>query len=218
MSIRTLEQLYDTLSDELTWRKKELTSLKLLSESSGIATERQIALLRALVALLYAHWEGFIKNASGAYMEYVSFQRLRYNELSRNFVVLGARKLFRTALDTNSTRDYLILADFFMSKLSEKSAIPYRDVIIQRGNMSSKVFREIVNMIGLEYSEYETKEILIDDKLIESRNSIAHGKNLYFTQESYADLSTQIINIMEHFRNQIDNAATMKIYKRSQIV
>ena len=79
MSIRTLEQLYDKLSDELTWRKKELTSLKLLSESSGIATDRQIALLRALVALLYAHWEGFIKNASSAYIEYVSFQRLRYD-------------------------------------------------------------------------------------------------------------------------------------------
>ena len=100
-----------------------------------------------------------------------------------------------------------------MNKLSERSVIPYKDVIVQRVNMSSKVFKEIINILGLEYVYYETKEILIDDKLIETRNNIAHGKYLEVTQESYDDLSTQVINIMEHFKNQIDNAATTKKYK-----
>ena len=77
MSVRTLEQLYDFLSGELAWRTKELVTLKALVEQTSPSRERRRVLLRAGVALLYAHWEGFVKRAGSAYLEFVDLQRLK---------------------------------------------------------------------------------------------------------------------------------------------
>jgi hypothetical protein len=60
MSIRTAEQLYDVLAADLIWRKKELSAYKLAMEAAERSPDRRQAFLRGAVALLYAHWEGFV--------------------------------------------------------------------------------------------------------------------------------------------------------------
>jgi RiboL-PSP-HEPN len=58
--IRTLEQLQLTLDDELTWRKRELAVIKSLVTARS-STELTNCHIRSGIALIYAHWEGFIK-------------------------------------------------------------------------------------------------------------------------------------------------------------
>ena len=41
----------------------------------------EATLVRAGVTLLYAHWEGFVKNSSLLYLNYINNQMLNYNEL-----------------------------------------------------------------------------------------------------------------------------------------
>jgi hypothetical protein len=94
MTIRTFEQLNTALSEELAWRKRELTGLKFLVEKPPRGGSQTI-LLRAAIALLYAHWEGFIKAASNAYLEFVSFQRLKNSQLAKNFLALSVRSVLR---------------------------------------------------------------------------------------------------------------------------
>lgn len=66
MKIRTLGQLQDALDSEMSWRLKEIADLKSnVKSTSGLARS---TLIRAGTALLYAHWEGFIKAASSAYV------------------------------------------------------------------------------------------------------------------------------------------------------
>lgn len=71
MKIKTLEDLEDSLNTHLAWRKKEMMTLKLLIESGD---EARITLIRAGIALLCAHFEGFIKDASNDYLSFVSNQ------------------------------------------------------------------------------------------------------------------------------------------------
>src|SRR5229473_3553693 len=120
MTIRTVEQLFDQLSDELAWRKKELATLKSLVEHRTLSNERRTVLLRAGVALLYAHWEGFVKAASRAYLEFVSFQRLRHQDLAPNFLALSASKLFRSAGQTDKLRSHVELTKFFLNDLGSR--------------------------------------------------------------------------------------------------
>jgi hypothetical protein len=210
MSLRTIEQLSDALSDEIIWRKKELTAFRLMVESRSLSEDRKTALLRGAVALLYAHWEGFIKAAGRAYLEFVHFQRLPYRQLARNFVALGARNHLSKASGTTKIQAHLDVVDFFLESLGDRCALPYKEGISTQSNLSSHVLRNIVATLGLDYSEFETKEKLLDELLLRQRNTIAHGEYLITTIEAYLDLYEQILQMMEAFRTQVDNAAALK--------
>jgi hypothetical protein len=47
---------------------------------------------------------------------------------------------------------------------------------------------------------------------LESRNTIAHGDYLTITEDGYAELHGQVIEMMDTFRTQVDNAASLKQY------
>lgn len=213
MSIRTVEQLSDALSDDIVWRKKELSSIKLTLENRTLSSNRQPALLRGAVPLLYAHWEGFIKNASRYYLEFIHYQRLPFADLTKNFIVLGARSLLQQATQSNKIKFHLGLADFFINDLNKRSRIPYKDGISTRSNLSSDVLYEIISSLGLDYTPYETKAVLIDELLLSRRNTIAHGEYLSLTMDSYLEIHEQVLEMMEVFRNQIDNSAVLGYYK-----
>lgn len=65
MALRTAEQLSDKLSEELVWRKKELSEVKSLIETK-FPPYKHNALIRSGICLLYAHWEGFVKLAANS--------------------------------------------------------------------------------------------------------------------------------------------------------
>jgi hypothetical protein len=215
MTIRTLEQLDGALADDLIWRKKELTAFKLLIGATPTFSDRERALLRAYVALLYAHWEGFIKQAGSAYAEYVAFQRLRYEELSLPFVALSSRKLLRAASESSRIEVHLAAVDFLLSRQAEQSSIPYREAIATAGNLSSRVLKEIVLTLGLSYQPFETKANLIDETLLKSRNQLAHGEFLLIDFARYLELSAEVIQMMEEFRTQVSNAAALSRFRRA---
>lgn len=78
MKVKTLENLDDALDKHLAWRKKEMLSLKVLIDKEN---ENSETLIRAGLALLCAHFEGFIKDASNDYLEYISSQDIIYKDL-----------------------------------------------------------------------------------------------------------------------------------------
>ncbi|MFM5889533.1 MAG: MAE_28990/MAE_18760 family HEPN-like nuclease [Dolichospermum sp.] len=211
MKIRTLEQLSDKLAQELAWRKKELSILKSLIDSKSSETAKRNALLRSGITMLYAHWEGFVKVSANSYVEFVAMQKLSYNQLANNFIALAMKDQLDQAKETEKATIYNEVAEFFMTRLNERSVIKY-EFRITTSNLSSSVFKEIICMIGLDYSFYESKEVLMNEKLLQQRNSIAHGNYLEIDQKDYDELHTIVIGMMDTLRNQIDNAASIKQY------
>jgi hypothetical protein len=214
-TIRTLEQLSDCLAADLVWRKKELADLKSLIETASSSSSKEKALLRSGITILYAHWEGFIKTAASSYLEYIAMQRLRYDELSSNFVALALKNKLNQADQTNKASVFTEAIDFIRSQLDERSSVPYKDIVQTGSNLSSSIFREITCVLGLDYSFYETKQILIDEKLLARRNNIAHGNYLSLDKEDYLELHSQVINLLNTFSNQIENCATCESYRCS---
>ncbi|MFM6244722.1 MAG: MAE_28990/MAE_18760 family HEPN-like nuclease [Dolichospermum sp.] len=211
MKIRTLEQLSDKLAQELAWRKKELSILKSLIDSKSSETAKRNPLLRSGITMLYAHWEGFVKVSANSYVEFVAMQKLSYNQLANNFIALAMKDQLDQAKETEKATIYNEVAEFFMTRLNERSVIKY-EFRITTSNLSSSVFKEIICMIGLDYSFYESKEVLMNEKLLQQRNSIAHGNYLEIDQKDYDELHTIVIGMMDTLRNQIDNAASIKQY------
>jgi hypothetical protein len=156
-----------------------------------------------------------VKAASRSYLEFVSFQRLQYQDLAPNFIALSARKLFKSAEQTDKLQAHVNLTKFFLNDLGSRSAVPYKDAANTRSNLSSRVLREILSTLGLDYAAYTTKEKVIDEHLLESRNTIAHGDYLTVTEGAYVELHNHVIEMMNTFRTQVDNAASMKLYMQN---
>ena len=215
MSVRTVEDLYDHLSSDMAWRKKELTMLKGMIISST-SHSMEDALLRSGIALLYAHWEGFVKLSASTYLEYIRKRRLPYQQLSNNFIAIRLNQIINKLSTRNKVSECMDIVEFFLNGLDERCGIPIKNTIDTESNLSSKVFKEIIYTLNFDYSPYATKERIIDEKLLSNRNEIAHGQYLLIDASDYFQLESDILALMNLFNNQIDNAAVQQHYLRVQ--
>lgn len=210
MKIRTVEALDELINRETSWRKHELTTaLKLIKSSSGHV---QIANIRAGVLLLYAHWEGWVKAVARLYIQYVNTKAISYNHLSEAF--LGtALKTKMTEVDA-ATRPlkHNQFASFIRADLSKRA--PLSEQLIQtKGNLSSTVFVDILTRLGLDLRpEFTLRANLIDEELVERRNSIAHGNYLDLNADDYIKLRSKVMELLELFTDDVRNAASTGSY------
>ena len=213
MSIRTAEQLSDRLATDLAWRKKELSEMKSLIEAKNVSDQRHKVLVRSGVCILYSHWEGFVKLAANSYLEYVISKKLTYQELSSNFLALAMKEKLKEAKETHKPSLYIPVYEFFLSELNQRCLLP-KDVISTASNLSSEILKEITYILGIDFSIYSTKSVLIDTKLLKTRNEIAHGEDSVFDRDEYLELHRDIIGMLDIFRNQIENAAIQKKFRQ----
>lgn len=218
MKIRTEDEFQDAIDSETAWRKKELSSI-----SSNIATSKKSAKttsLRAGIALLYAHWEGLIKNLATYYLCYVSFQNCRYDELKPNFMALAINKEIKLFRESNKASIHNRVVNKVRTEGSNKAKIPYEDVIKTGSNLNSSIFIEIMETIGLDYTEYEPSFVMVDDVLLKMRNGIAHGERLEsidLDENRFKEIYDVVTDLMSKFVIQITNAVYLKQYKNDEV-
>ena len=216
MKIRTVEELVNKLNFELAWRKKELSDLKFFIERESGNYLRKQVLARCGIALLYAHWEGFIKKCSDYFLEYIAMQRLTNQELASNLLTLSFKNSVNVPIDSKKYSAFGVITSFFLNDLNKRSKIPYKSGIDTTSNLSSKIFRDIAWCIGVDYSLFEAKEKLIDKKLLGRRNHIAHGEYLEIDIHEFNELRQEVLNLMILFKNQIENIIVRRLYLKAE--
>jgi hypothetical protein len=209
-SLRTLSQLQDALDAERVWRLKELSTLrkKLLNgvSKNGNSVEDDLALLRPCIAMLYAHWEGFVKAAGSAYLEYVAMQRLPHKEMLPPFLALAARRFASEANVSGAEADRTMIS-FYRDQANSRGYIPYKSGVDTKSNLWFDVFREIYESLGLSWQVYELKQKLIDTKLVSKRNAIAHGRYLDVKTADVEELFDEVIELMDKIKEQLLDSA-----------
>ena len=215
MAIRTKEQLLDKVDNEMSWRLKEIHDLKTIASSSSVSKLRKKVLFRTGVALLYAHWEGFIKCTGSYYLEYVSFQRLPINKLKNNFVTL----IYKNQIDVSNTSNKYSIFDSIVETLIEKNTskakVPFKSIIQTKSNLSSVVLKEIIWCLGFDYSKFATKEYIIDTRLVSKRNHVAHGESMPISETEFIEMVDEVLALLRIFKTEIENSTMLETYKKS---
>jgi hypothetical protein len=210
VKLRTLERFEDVLAAEIAWRRKELTTLRTQAASSRAHAEPMV--IRAGTALLYAHWEGFVKNAGQLYVEYVRQKKLRYDELSTAFLGLALKSRIEGLIEAKVSSVHFQFAETIRSEMSARA--PLRPELVDTGaNLSAERFKDIIERLGLDYTRYALREQLIDVRLLAARNAIAHGQAAEVELEEFMDLHRQVERLIQEFRQDILTAAQMAGYR-----
>jgi MAE_28990/MAE_18760-like HEPN len=205
--MRTKNTFISAVDADLIWRKRELINIQNVIKDSKDNHAIQAVLLRAGVALLYAHWEGFVKCSGSYYLEFVSLQGKKGTELTTNFISIKIKSLLQVSTKSNKAFSTNELVDFFNLKFPNKLPIPFKGVVDTQSNLSSSVLFDILSTLGLSNNSYLTKKQLIDSSLVNRRNQIVHGENLGINFSDYLELHSNIIGLLDLFRNEIQNAA-----------
>jgi hypothetical protein len=209
--LRTLALLQDALDEDMGWRIKEISDLRIATKKQ---TESARTFVRAGVALVYAHWEGFIKTASENYLNYVNNQGHTYRDLKTCFGVFGLKGRLALLGHSRQTKQNVEALNFILAEMDKPAKVDMASAIDTEANLNSKVFANIANSLDISITPYETKFNLIDESLLKRRNRVAHGEYLDLQPTEFYVLSDEVLQMMRSYKTDIQNAATSKSYKR----
>ena len=217
MRILIVEDLTNKLNEDLAWRKKELNFIynKLnLSKYPDI----ELYYLRIGILLLYAHWEGYIKNSSYFYLNYIKNKRLNFNELSSNLITLSLTNKINICASSKKVSIRHELVNFIINELSLVANIPDKKLINTESNLKYEVLKEILFTLGLNKAFFELKENLIDSKLLKIRNKVAHGNHIPIDKNEFIETYNAVISMLDIFKDEIINASISSSYKNKQLL
>jgi hypothetical protein len=215
MPPKTLSDLENMLDEGLAWRRAELTAL----ESEIVRNEKisrngplTRALIRGGIALLYAHWEGYTKDACEGYLDFVAVRRLRYNELCDGFLVTSLLSMLRK-VDSGDDVSKSALLDMVRRPHEARARMPRRSVVNTKSNLRYDVLVEICEAVGLPYDRFVTRKNLIDRSLCDARNDIAHGRFVSADADTFLQLHENVMEMLEHMRSLIVRYAREALYR-----
>lgn len=219
-----IDQFEDYITEDLAWRKHEISQLFMILNES----EAKDVVMRSIILLLYAHWEGFIKKSSKCYLKYVSESKTKIKDLTVNFKAITLKSYAMNCI--NSEAHTLSQEIAFMqkqNKMEEKRFMVQidldneleKEIINTKDNLNSKVLKNICDIIGIKYnSAIQTRSHYIDSQLLNKRNAIGHGNREKrddeeeFSFEKLVELKDFIITMFDYYTHILFDFVENKYY------
>lgn len=213
MSKVNVDELRSEIEEERAWRERELRILRNQLQLLASEDERRIA-RKALVVMLYAHFEGTFKSILSIYINKLNSLNLT---VSRVDCSLGAASLFDVF---HALRDPNRKCDEFRKELPDDSALhrfardkefieiawtiatrPLRldpDVVVDtESNLKPVVLRKILFRLGLDPKLAKPWEGSIN-QLLNRRNDVAHGTaKAGLDERDYANLEQAVVLVID---------------------
>jgi hypothetical protein len=228
------ESFVTQLEQDREWREREMRTLlnDLITRESEEARDE---FRRPLVALQYAHYEGFTKFALRHYVNAVNSKSLKCSEAMHELVALAFAKVFRElrnpdpkgrlfkgALPSDTplhkfAREVHFLAE--MDSVFENSLLINDDAIDTESNLTPAVLRKNLFRLGL--SMDFVGEIDADlNRLVGIRNEIAHGDSKMkrgVTVGDYGKFADACKKAMDNVDSQVRDAYRSSRYLKGSL-
>jgi MAE_28990/MAE_18760-like HEPN len=208
----TEQNLSDLFDEDLIWRRRELSDMKAAIGTADAAAKA--VLLRAMITMSYAHWEGYVRTCANRYFEHLTMRQRPYSQFERQIYInsflvrIDALHKGRTSLEARCK-----FVNDILDGASGTFKYVHQSLIDTKSNLNTDNIKEICIICSLDFAHFESKRIFIDQIILKRRNAIAHGQ-LEFIQEADMDsLVAEILALMVHFRTLLEN----KIYQKKYV-
>jgi len=212
MRLRTLNHLQDFIDGDLTWRRREMSTARFAWQNSK--GEKKAYACRVGVCLAYAHWEGFVKTAAMAYLNFVAHQGLKFRDLTAALIALCLRGRFTQLEAAQRITLHAEVAGFFLSGLDTDASVPWEQAVSQLSNLDFATFTDVTTMIGVDPTPYSSRGLQIDGVLVKNRHLIAHGSRVDVDELTCEELHELVIELLDRFRTDVENAASTGAHLR----
>ncbi|MZQ82727.1 hypothetical protein GQF01_11505 [Paenibacillus sp. 5J-6] len=208
-------EIFTALDRDFTWRQHELYEAKSILRTVNKHEHQKKVMQRALIVLLYAHFEGFIKYCLTQYLDYIcKYSDTKAVALKDELLVYSFKKRFSTLQGKSSLENRIE----FVNKIKEVFEIPLSlddESIDTKSNLKSNVLNDLFRELGilLEIDRQKLKDI---DTLVHRRNSVAHGENMSMLKDDeFYKLEQGILFVMEKVASAIEDCVQQKLYIKS---
>jgi hypothetical protein len=217
---------------EREWRDREMRDFRNRVATIADEDERRIA-RKALIVMLYAHFEGVSKALLAMYANNVNRLGLKVSDvscaigaasLSDVFVVLRdpqrkCPEFANTLPDDSALHRFARDKDFIgaLWRVAERSASLDTEVVVDtESNLRPVVLKKILFRLGLDPETVRPWEGSLH-WLLNKRNDVAHGTaKLGFEEKEYAEVETAVARAVDGLVTAITNAVTQRAYRASQ--
>lgn len=199
------------LDADLIWRRKELSDMKAAIKVADLPSKP--VLLRAIIVMTYAHWEGYVRTCANRYFEHLTLRKKRFVELERQIYVnsilgrLDALHRGRVSLEERCK-----LINDILDGGNGRFSYLNPDLVDTRANLNTDVIKDICIICGVDSNHFEENRTFLDVLLLKRRNTIAHGQQEYIHVDEIDELVANILALMGFFRNLLENKVYTKAY------
>jgi hypothetical protein len=204
--LRTKSDILTRIDGSYVLRLSELEYLKTLVFKSKGAVQASAA--RAAYPMIYAHWEGFVKEATLAYLEYVA-NAVKIKRLKKSRVMPSLLSGWAWCSGVKGGNPTLqIFLDGTLATVFDVRAFPKMElspIPKSKGIMDSQLFKQLCRLIALDYSRFATREKFIDEVLAGRRHAIVHGSLNTISANEFDDARTESLALMKQYKDEIEN-------------
>jgi len=205
------------IADCLDRRRNALTETVrvVAAHKSTVLHQRACAMA---IPMLYAHWEGFAKEALQLYVEFLEESAVVQREVHSSLLAYSWSRSFQK-LRGELTHDRKVeLIERFFGSLTEALAFEKREREIDtKSNLLFEVLEELARFLCLDIGPMRGQSKKLD-AFVRRRNNIAHGGREQKIEDSdIEEYRTLVLSLMESLEKVLDSAVQSSSYRRSAI-
>lgn len=225
-----ISELWSEIEEDLSWRLNELRFFQ--NQLAALTSEQdRERFRRALVLLLYAHFEGYCKFALTLYVNSINRSGITCADATFAIAAASLSDLFKALRNPekkipefrNSLPDDAKLHQFgrereFVERTAEFGLRPVKvadDVVDTESNLKPVVLRKNLYRLGFPPDQFAGHEGSIN-QLLEYRNKISHGEmQAGLSRNKYDTLRAAVYEVMNEMKLHVMKAIQDRSYLRT---